>query len=176
MRYDSGSRWETRPQIVARLAAGEVVLSLGVRNARTGDIARVASSSGYGVVWIDLEHSSMGIDVAAQIAATAHDLGIVAWVGDVGEARYDHVGGTVAFGAKLVDDELRADTTPAGQSGPSDATKLGRSTAMSAILRLEMPSASAPAALATAICGRSVEAPSCRWNAIRCRPDRAPRR
>lgn len=80
MRYGSGSPWTAAPPILERLAAGEPVLSIGVRNARTGDIARMASASGYGVVWIDLEHSSMSIDVAAQIAATAHDLGLAAWV------------------------------------------------------------------------------------------------
>src|ERR1700761_2247349 len=63
-----------------QLIAGQPVLSLGVRNARTGDIARMAAGAGYQVVWIDLEHSSMSIDSAAQIAATATDLGMEAWV------------------------------------------------------------------------------------------------
>ncbi len=98
MRYGSESPWETTPQVVARLAAGEAVLSLGVRNARTGDIARIASSSGYDVVWIDLEHSSMSVDVAAQIAATAHDLGIAAWV-RVPEREYGVIGRLLDGGA-----------------------------------------------------------------------------
>lgn len=79
MRYRSGSSWAMRPAL-ARLTAGEPVLGLGIRGARVGDVARMASASGYDVVWIDLEHSSMSVDVAAQIAATAHDLGLGAWV------------------------------------------------------------------------------------------------
>ncbi len=66
--------------VIADLAAGQPVLSLGVRFSRTGDIARMAAGAGYRVVWIDLEHSSMAIDCAAQIAATATDLGLAAWV------------------------------------------------------------------------------------------------
>lgn len=80
MRYGSGSSWAAASSILKRLMAGEPLLSLGVRNARTGEIARMASASGYDVVWVDLEHSSMSVDVAAQIAATAHDLGLAGWV------------------------------------------------------------------------------------------------
>lgn len=98
MRYGSGSSWAAPSTVLARLAAGEPVLSLGVRNARTGDIARMASASGYDVVWIDLEHSSMSVDVAAQIAATAHDLGIAAWV-RVPEREYGVIGRLLDGGA-----------------------------------------------------------------------------
>lgn len=68
------------PHVLRKLAAGEPVLSLGIRHARTPDIARLAAGAGYDVVWIDLEHSSMPIDAAVQIAATATDLGLAAWV------------------------------------------------------------------------------------------------
>ena len=97
MRYGSASTWVAAP-VLARLAAGEPLLSLGVRNARTGDIARMASASGYDVVWIDLEHSSMSVDVAAQIAATAHDLGVAAWV-RVPEREYGVIGRLLDGGA-----------------------------------------------------------------------------
>ncbi len=63
-----------------------------------------------------------------------------------------------------------AGTTPCGQIGPSDAMNVGRSDAISAILRLDTPSASDPPALAIAIWGRSVEAPSSRCSATRCPP------
>lgn len=65
---------------LARLAAGEPVLALGVRHSRSGDVVRMASAAGYGVVWIDLEHSGIAIDAAAQIAATATDCGLDGWV------------------------------------------------------------------------------------------------
>lgn len=68
------------PEVLRALAAGEPVLSLGVRHARTPDIVRLAAGAGFQVVWIDLEHSAMPIDAAVQIAATATDLGLAAWV------------------------------------------------------------------------------------------------
>lgn len=97
MRYGSGSSWTMRP-VLTRLAAGEPVLGLGIRGARSGDIARMASASGYDVVWIDLEHSSMSVDTAAQIAATAHDLGLAAWV-RVPEREYGVIGRLLDGGA-----------------------------------------------------------------------------
>ena len=65
---------------VQRLAAGDTLYTLGIRNARTADIARMAVAAGYPVMWIDLEHSSMPIDCATHIAAVAHDLGAECWV------------------------------------------------------------------------------------------------
>lgn len=97
MRYGSGSSWTIR-SVLARLAAGDPVLGLGVRGARTGDIARMASASGYDVIWIDLEHSSMSVDIAAQIAATAHDVGLAAWV-RVPEREYGVIGRLLDGGA-----------------------------------------------------------------------------
>ena len=58
----------------------------------------MASASGYDVIWIDLEHSSMSIDVVAQIAATANDLGLGAWV-RVPERDYGVIGRLLDCGA-----------------------------------------------------------------------------
>ena len=80
MRYRPGHERDFGPSVLDRLRAGDPVLSLGIRHARTPDIARMASGAGYDVIWIDLEHSSMPIDCAAGIAATATDLGLAAWV------------------------------------------------------------------------------------------------
>lgn len=80
MRYRQPSSADRPDRLIERLRAGEPLLSLGIRCSRTADIARMASASGYDLVWVDLEHSSMSIDVAAQIAASAHDLGLGAWV------------------------------------------------------------------------------------------------
>lgn len=98
MRYGAGSPWVERTPVLTRLAAGRPALSLGIRNARTGDIARMASMAGYDVVWVDLEHSSMSIDAASQIAATAHDLGLAAWV-RVPERDYGVIGRLLDGGA-----------------------------------------------------------------------------
>jgi 4-hydroxy-2-oxoheptanedioate aldolase len=85
-------------RILERLAAGDATLTIGVRFARTTDIARYAHAAGYAVLWVDLEHSSMPIDVAAQIAATAHDLGMEAWV-RVCERDYGVIGRLLDGGA-----------------------------------------------------------------------------
>jgi len=69
-----------RPSVVEQLRAGTPVFGLGIRNARTTEIVRMARTAGFGVVWIDLEHSSMSIDCATQIAASACDLGLEGWV------------------------------------------------------------------------------------------------
>lgn len=88
----------TEHSILERLAAGEATLAVGVRAARTTDIARIAHAAGYAVLWVDLEHSSMPIDIASQIAATAHDLGLEAWV-RVAERDYGVIGRLLDGGA-----------------------------------------------------------------------------
>src|ERR1700676_5275752 len=78
-------------KVLESLARGEPLLSLGIRNARTPEIVRIAKTAGFGIVWIDLEHSSISIDCAVQISATAADLGLEAWV-RVPEREYGVIG------------------------------------------------------------------------------------
>jgi 2-keto-3-deoxy-L-rhamnonate aldolase RhmA len=59
-----------------RLIAGELSLGMGLRQARTVDIARIARSCDYDWLFIDMEHNSMSVDMAAQISAAALDAGI----------------------------------------------------------------------------------------------------
>ena len=87
-----------RSAVLESLRAGRPVLTLGVRSARTADIARLAKSAGYGVLWVDLEHSSISIDCAAQILASAFDLGLEAWV-RVPERDYGVIGRLLDGGA-----------------------------------------------------------------------------
>src|ERR1700684_2947236 len=85
-------------RLLERLAAGEPALTVGIRAARTADVARIARAAGYIALWIHLEHSSMPIDVAAAIASTAHDLGMEAWV-RVCERDYGVIGRLLDGGA-----------------------------------------------------------------------------
>jgi 2-keto-3-deoxy-L-rhamnonate aldolase RhmA len=59
-----------------QLKAGKLSLGMGVRQARTVDIAIIARTAGYDWLFIDMEHSSMDVDMAAQISAAALDAGI----------------------------------------------------------------------------------------------------
>lgn len=59
-----------------RLAAGQLALGLGLRQARTVDIGRILAACGYDFAFIDMEHNTMGIDTAAQIAVACHDAGV----------------------------------------------------------------------------------------------------
>ncbi|MBI2771973.1 MAG: aldolase [Burkholderiales bacterium] len=84
--------------VVERLKAGLPVLALGVRSSRTADIARLAKASGHDVIWIDLEHSSISIDAATQICATALDIGLTPFV-RIPEREYGVIGRLLDGGA-----------------------------------------------------------------------------
>src|SRR5437016_12304719 len=59
-----------------RLAAGELALGVILRQARTVDIAPIMRSCGYDWLFLDLEHNSMDLDMAVQIAVAALGAGI----------------------------------------------------------------------------------------------------
>lgn len=59
-----------------RLAAGELALGIILRQARTVDIAPIMKSCGYDWLFLDLEHNSMDLDTAVQIAVAALGAGI----------------------------------------------------------------------------------------------------
>ena len=59
-----------------RLAAGELALGMGVRNSRTVDIATVAKTCDFDWLFIDMEHSSLDVDLASQLAMASLAAGI----------------------------------------------------------------------------------------------------
>ena len=59
-----------------RLARGEVALGFGVRVAKSVEIAKAARTAGFDWLFLDLEHSAMSIETAAQLAIAALDAGI----------------------------------------------------------------------------------------------------
>ena len=59
-----------------RLEAGELALGMGVRMSRTVDIAKAMKTCDYDWLFIDMEHSSLDLDTAAQICVAAQCAGI----------------------------------------------------------------------------------------------------
>jgi 2-keto-3-deoxy-L-rhamnonate aldolase RhmA len=72
----------------ARLMAGELALGMGLRQARTVDIATVAGTCGFDWLFIDTEHNSMSIDTACQIAMAAIATGVTPIVRVPGHEHY----------------------------------------------------------------------------------------
>ena len=67
---------ELRNAARQRLDAGEMALGIILRQARTVDIAPVMRACGYDFLFLDLEHNSMDLDMAVQIAVAALGAGI----------------------------------------------------------------------------------------------------
>jgi len=88
-----------RNPFLGRLRDGELTLMLGIRSSRTADVVRIAREAGYHAVMIDLEHSTMPLDVAAQLCATAGDLGLTPFV-RVPEQDYGAIGRLLDGGAQ----------------------------------------------------------------------------
>ncbi len=59
-----------------QLHEGKLAIGLGLRQARTVDIAQICKTAGFDWLFIDREHSSIGLDTAAQIAAASLAVGI----------------------------------------------------------------------------------------------------
>jgi 2-keto-3-deoxy-L-rhamnonate aldolase RhmA len=81
-----------------RLQGTDAVLMLAIRSSRTTDVIRIAASTGHHAVMIDLEHSTMSLDVAANLAVTATDLGLFPFV-RIPEREYGAVGRLLDTGA-----------------------------------------------------------------------------
>jgi len=92
---DTGER---RNGLLERLRARELTLMLGIRSSRTADIVRIAHATGHHCVMVDLEHSSISLDVAGQLCATAGDLGMTPFV-RIPEREYGAIGQLLDTGA-----------------------------------------------------------------------------
>jgi 2-keto-3-deoxy-L-rhamnonate aldolase RhmA len=72
----------------SRLREGGLALGMGLRQARTVDIATIAGTCGFDWLFIDMEHNSMSIDVACQIAMAAIATGVTPLVRVPGHQHY----------------------------------------------------------------------------------------
>ncbi len=59
-----------------RFARGEVALCMATRLSRSADIAMIADACGFDAFFIDMEHSTITLDAAAQICTAALGVGI----------------------------------------------------------------------------------------------------
>ena len=59
-----------------QLAAGKLALGMGMRVLRTVDAGMIAKTTGFDWLFIDMEHSSMDVDLASQVAVTAMAMGV----------------------------------------------------------------------------------------------------
>jgi len=66
-----------RNPVKDKLARGEVVSSMTVRLSRSVEIARIAKTAGFDMLYIDLEHSPLTMDAAAQICLACLDVGLM---------------------------------------------------------------------------------------------------
>ena len=59
-----------------RLTRGELVLCMATRLARTAEIGMIAESCGFDAFFIDMEHSAITLDAAAQMCVAALPVGV----------------------------------------------------------------------------------------------------
>ncbi|HUS96967.1 MAG TPA: aldolase/citrate lyase family protein [Hyphomicrobiaceae bacterium] len=96
-----------------RLEAGEISLGVGLRQARTVDIGKAMKTADYDWLFIDMEHNTMDIDTATQIAVAAQDAGITPLVRVPGFEHYHATrvldGGAQGIVVPHVDDAATAE-------------------------------------------------------------------
>ena len=69
-----------RNRAKSKLAANELVLCMGLRQARTADIAQIAGACGFDSVYIDLEHSPLSLETTSTLCIGALGAGITPMV------------------------------------------------------------------------------------------------
>lgn len=76
-------------RVKERMERGELALCMGVRQARLPDLALIADACGFDAFYIDMEHSTITLDAAAAIMATALGIGIAPLVRVAGHIHSD---------------------------------------------------------------------------------------
>src|SRR5213080_3028501 len=71
---------ELKNPVKERMQAGDVALGMIVRLARSGDIARIAKTTGHDFIFIDRQHSLFTLETVGHIAQAALGCGIATLV------------------------------------------------------------------------------------------------
>ena len=71
-----------------RIDAGQLAIGMGLRQARTVDIAKAMKTCGYDWLFIDMEHGLFSVDDAVQISNAAQDAGVAPFVRVPGYEHY----------------------------------------------------------------------------------------
>lgn len=82
-----------------RLADGGVVLCMGIRQGRTVDIAQMAAACGFDSLYLDMEHSPLGLEAVSAICTAATGFGITPLVRPPGHGA-DWIGRILDGGAQ----------------------------------------------------------------------------
>ena len=129
---------KARSAVLERLAKRLPVTAFGVRGARTPEIARIARVAGNDAIWIDLEHSSMSIDIAAQICAAALEMGLFPLV-RVPERDYGVIGRLLDGGALgIIAPRIETAQQAAEVGGACRFPPRGRRSAIASLPHLEL--------------------------------------
>ena len=67
---------ELKNPVIERMRAGDVSLGMIVRLARSGDIARIAKTTGHDFIFIDMQHSLFSLETVGHIAQAALGCGV----------------------------------------------------------------------------------------------------
>jgi len=134
--------------MLKRMQSGAPALGVGLRQARTVDIGRAMVTAGADWLFIDMEHNSMHLDTAVQIAVAAEDAGITPVVrvpnGDYALACRVLDGGATAIVMPHVDDGEEAAAFAQACRYPP----LGRRSIAAALPQLDFRSLPVPQAVA----------------------------
>jgi 2-keto-3-deoxy-L-rhamnonate aldolase RhmA len=87
-----------------QLRAGKLAIGVGLRQARTVDIAQIMKTAGFDWLFIDCEHNSMDTDVAAQIASASLAIGITPVVRVAGKEHW--------FSSRMLDNGAQGIVVP----------------------------------------------------------------
>lgn len=74
MRHDP---YKTDNPLVRKLMAGESALCLAIRVMRLPHIAHMAKAAGFDALYVDMEHSMVGIETTSSLCIAAWDIGVV---------------------------------------------------------------------------------------------------